>query len=168
LLAPTVCAHAQSSLAARTANPESRAVVDSVEARFAFLLPHQTVWSWALTGTPVNVAEYDWTVQLQNEGQDFTFGFLYFKAPNADPGRGSFNDLLEAGQASVARISSSNASVIDSAIVEVAARQDTLWIRVRQPQTLTLLFSGRPQTALLTAIRPGQRPDTVRVPVVYR
>ena len=59
-------------------------------------------------------------------------------------------------------------SVIDSAVVEVAARQDTLWIRVRQPQTLTLLFSGRPSTALLTAIQPGQTMDTVRVPIMYR
>jgi len=114
------------------------------------------------------VAEYDWTVQVRNEGRDFTFGFLYFKPPAAVPGRGSFDDLLFVGQASVALISSNNASLIDSAIVEAAARQDTLWIRVRQPQTLTLLFSGRPPTALLTAIQPGQKPDTIRVPVVYR
>ena len=126
------------------------------------------MWSWALPTTPVNVAEYDWTVQLRNEGRDFTFGFLYFKPPKADPGRGSFNDLLEVGQASVASISSNNAAVIDSAIVEIAARHDTLWIRVRQPQTLSLLFSGRPSTALLTAIQPGQTMDTLRVPIMYR
>ncbi len=114
------------------------------------------------------MAEYDWTVQLQNEGHDLTFGFLYFKPPNADPGRGAVDDLLAAGQASVARISSNNASVIDSAIVEVAARQDTLWVRVRQPRTLALLFSGRPPTALLTAIQPGHTIDTLRVPIVYR
>ena len=95
-------------------------------------------------------------------------GFLYFKSANATPGRGSFDDLLQAGQASVALITSGNASVIDSAVVEAAARQDTLWIRVRQQETLTLLFSGRPPTALLTAIQPGQRPDTVRVPIAYR
>lgn len=148
--------------------PEPRAVVDAAGARFAFLLPHQTVWSWALPTTPANVAEYDWTVQLQNERQDLTFGFLYFKAPNADHERGSLDDLLKAGQASVARISSNNASAIDSAIVEVAARQDTLWVRVRQPRTLVLLFSGRPTTALLTSIQPGQTIDTLRVPIMYR
>jgi len=167
-LAPTACAYAQSSLATANPSPQPYAVVDSAGARFAFPLPHRAVWSWALPTTPANVAEYVWTVHVRNEGRDYTFGFLYFKPPGADPGRGSFEDLLEVGQASVALISRNNASLIDSAMVEAAARQDTLWIRVRQPQTLTLLFSGRPQTALLTAIRPGQRPDTVRVPIVYR
>jgi hypothetical protein len=114
------------------------------------------------------VAEYDWTVQVRNEGQDFTFGFLYFKPPGAVPGRGSFDDLLFVGQASAARISSNNASLIDSAIVEAVHGQDTLWIRIRQPRTLTLLFSGRPPTALLTTLQPGQKPDTIRVPIVYR
>jgi hypothetical protein len=165
-MAPTACACAQSIPA--TAGGRSSAVVDSAGARFAFPLPHQAVWSWALPTTPANAAEYDWTVQARNEGRDYTFGFLYFKQPSAEPGRGSFQDLLDVGQVSVALLSANNASIIDSAIVEAAAQQDTLWILVRQPQTLTLLFSGRPQTVLLTAIRPGQRPDTVRVPVVYR
>jgi hypothetical protein len=167
-LAPTACARRQSSMAAAPASRQERAVVDSAGARFAFPLLHQSIWSWALPKTPVNVAEYDWTVQVRNEGRDFTFGFLYFKSPGAVPGRGSFDDLLFIGQTSVALISSNHASLIDSALVEAAPRQDTLWIRVRQPMTLTLLFSGRPQTALLTAIQPGQRPDTIRVPIVYR
>jgi len=165
-LAPTACACAQSIVA--TASGQPSAVVDSAGARFAFPLPHQAVWSWALPTTPANLAEYDWTVQVRNQGRDYTFGFLYFKPPGADPGRGSFQDLLDAGQASVAVISANNASVVDSAIIEAAAQQDTLWIRVRQRQTLTLLFSDHPSTVLLTVIRPGQRPDTVRVPVVYR
>ena len=143
-------------------------MVDSAGAHFAFPLAHKAVWSWALPTTAANVAEYDWTVEVRNAGRDFAFGFLYFKLPAAVPGRGSFDDLLFVGQTTVALVSSGNASVIDSAIVEAAARQDTLWIRVRQPQTLTLLFSGRPPTALLTAIQPGQKPDTIRVPIVYR
>jgi hypothetical protein len=116
----------------------------------------------------VNHAEYDWTVQVHNGGRDFKFGFLYFKAAGATPGQGSLENLLLAGQQSVALIASGHASVLDSAVVDAVAERDTLWIRVRQPQTLTLLFSDRPRTAVLTSILPGQRPDSVRVPVAYR
>jgi hypothetical protein len=115
------------------------------------------MWPWALPTTPVNVAEYDWTVQLRNEDRDFTFGFLYFKPPGANPGRGSFQDLLGVGQASVALISSNNASVIDSAIVEAAAQRDTLWIRVRQRQTLTGSISIGVETTWGEASGPQTR-----------
>lgn len=145
-----------------------RAVVDSTGARFAFPIPHRPVWSWARPETPVDQAEYDWTVQVRNGGRDFTFGFLYFKASGAAPSRGSLADLLFAGQESVALISSGHASLLDSAVVDAVAGHDTLWIRVRQQQTLTLLFSDRPRTATLTTILPGEKPDSVTVPVVYR
>ena len=157
--------HAQS---ARAQPPHPRAVIDSAGARFAFPLPKRSVWAWAEPATPVDQAEYDWTVQVRDGGRDFTFGFLYFKAAGAAPSRGSLEDLLQAGQASVALISSGHASVLDSAVVDAIAQRDTLWIRVRQPQTLTLLFSDRPRTAVLTTILPGQKPDSVTVPVAYR
>ena len=121
-----------------------------------------------MSATPVDQAEYDWTVRVHNGGRDFTFGFLYFKAAGATPSRGSFEDLLRAGQESVALISSGRASLLDSAVVDAVAQHDTLWIRVRQRQTLTLLFSDRPRTAVLTTILPGQKPDSVTVPVVYQ
>jgi hypothetical protein len=151
---------------ARDGNP--RAVIDSAGARFTFPIPNRPVWAWAQSATPVDQAEYDWTVQVHNGGRDFTFGFLYFKAPGATPGQGSFEDLLRAGQESVALISSGHASLLDSAVVDAVARHDTLWIRVRHQPTLTLLFSDRPRTAVLTTILPGQTPDSVTVPVVYR
>jgi hypothetical protein len=123
---------------------QPRAVIDSAGARFAFPIPHRSVWAWALPATPVDQAEYDWTVQVHNGGRDFTFGFLYFKAAGATSDRGSLEDLLRAGQESVALISSGHASLLDSAVVDAVARHDTLWIRVRQQQTLTLLFPTDP------------------------
>jgi hypothetical protein len=152
--------------AAIDGNP--RAVIDSAGARFAFPIPNRSVWAWAQPATPVDQAEYDWTVQVHNGGRDFTFGFLYFKAAGATPSQGSLQDLLLAGQESVALISSGHASLLDSAVVDAVAQHDTLWIRVRQQQTLTLLFSDRPRTAVLTTILPGQKPDSITVPVVYR
>ena len=154
--------------AAAPRDPNPRAIIDSAGARFAFPIPNRSVWTWAQPATPVDQAEYDWTVQVHNGGRDFTFGFLYFKAAGAAPSRGSFEDLLRAGQESVALISSGRASLLDSAVVDAVAEHDTLWIRVRQRQTLTLLFSDRPRTAVLTTILPGQKPDSVTVPVVYR
>ena len=154
--------------AAAARDPNPGAVIDSAGARFAFPIPNRSVWTWALSATPVDQAEYDWTVRVHNGGRDFTFGFLYFKAPGATPSRGSFEDLLRAGQESVALISSGHASLLDSAVVDAVAEHDTLWIRVRQRQTLTLLFSDRPRTAVLTTILPGQKPDSVTVPVVYQ
>jgi hypothetical protein len=155
---------------APAASPDEspRAVVDSAGARFAFPIPRRSVWTWAQPATPVDQAEYDWTVQVHNGGRDLTFGFLYFKAPGAAPRQGSLDDLLQAGQKSVALVSSGHASLLGDAVVEAVARHDTLWIRVRHPWTLRLLFSDRPRTAVLTTIRPGQRPDSVTVPVVYR
>jgi hypothetical protein len=152
--------------AARDDNP--RAIIDSAGARFAFPIPNRSVWAWAQSTMPVDQAEYDWTVQVHNGGRDFTFGFLYFKAAGATPSQGSIEDLLRAGQESVALISAGQASLLDSAVVDAVARHDTLWIRVRQQSTLTLLFSDRPRTAVLTTILPGQTPDSVTVPVVYR
>lgn len=149
-------------------DPRFSAVVSESEAQFTLPLPDRAVWEWNRGGVPDDALEYHWVVRVANAGKEYDFGFLHFKVPGKPRGSGSLQDLLAAGQASVAVASGAQRALIEDARIEVTPKGDHLLIRVSDPRTLTLLFSQRPRHAVFDLRTPYHTPTQRSISIVYR
>jgi hypothetical protein len=146
------------------------AVVKKDEARFTLPAPQRPEWKWRRPETRENAQEYRMDVTVRNEGTEYTFGFYVWKRAGARPGKGSFSDLLAAGQKSVFGRDASGRgfSLIRDAGVKVGERGDTLLITVSGRENVARLFSGKPAEVTFKIVVPEADPVWKTVPVTYQ
>src|SRR3954469_21602439 len=74
------------------------ATVGKDEARFTMPVPARDKWKWHMRETKESAREYMMSVKVQNEGQEYSFGFFLWKFARSSEGSGKFSSLLNAGQ----------------------------------------------------------------------
>ena len=134
---------------------------------FVFPLEARSEWRWYLPTTAVNQLEYTWHVTVRNNEQTYGFGFWLFKFAGSSPRSGSIGALLAAGQRSVFEFSDATFTIVGAARVEVTVNDHGLTVTVRDPATLTLLFSGRPNIATFNVEIPGEASESRTLSIVY-
>jgi hypothetical protein len=122
-------------------------------------------WQWYLPKTAGNALEYAWLVALENESQVYRLGFSLFKPPGASPRKGSLADLLRAGQVDIWKTRDQKLELVDGARAEVSLSADRLPLIVRDEKTLQLLFSEKPERAVLHVLRAGE-PEVATATVI--
>lgn len=167
-----------------SADPLGEAVVllEHREARFHFAEEPDRTWDWATERDAMNGSRtHAWQVEVESGGERFTAGYSFWYFDSRQPGRGSLAALIEAGQASVwermnARLIEGvppgilpdipGAEVSRDLRVDVFARNDTVHVVIRDPDTFTRLFSTRPTTVTMVRSVAGEDRET-RVPLSY-
>lgn len=137
-------------------------------ARFSFPLAEHDEWFWYRSTTGSGRGEYSWTVEIENAGQRYSFGFLLFKSPNARPARGKLTSLLRAGQQSVSIGSGTQFRLSHELNVKVTAQGNRLHVDITDLKTLQALFSGRPEFGVFTVVLPGENTRKREVAIRYQ
>ena len=132
-------------------------------------VPARDNWKWHMRETRENAREYMMGVKVQNDGQEYTFGFFLWKSPRSSEGSGKFSSLLDAGQKSLFARNAAGHNLIIIRDAGVKARQDgeRLVIIVSGRKNVARLFSGRPAEVTFQTQMPGEAPTSQTVPVVY-
>jgi hypothetical protein len=142
-------------------------IVTPSEARFAFPLGGRREWQWHLRSTPDNGREYQWSIEIENHGRRYQFGFFLFKPLGVLPADGGLRSLIEAGQGNVAIASASGWVIVPAAAVHIASQNDQLFVVVNDSTTLDLLFSDHPQAAVVRIQVPGEATVTRTIKIAY-
>jgi hypothetical protein len=165
------CGRAAQPSAAPTIPPADSTFTADVSprlARFSFPLAEHDEWFWHRSTTRSGMGEYSWTVNVENAGQRYSFGFLLFKPTNARPARGKLTSLLRAGQQSVGIGSGTQFELSDELKVKVTAQGNRLHVDISDPKTLQALFSGRPERSVFTVVLPGESARKREVAIRYQ
>ncbi|MCH7476264.1 MAG: hypothetical protein IIA27_16560, partial [Gemmatimonadetes bacterium] len=109
----------------------------------------------------------DRRVMCKGGRMTYGFGFWLFKFAGSSPRSGSIGALLAAGQRSVFEFSDATFTIVGAARVEVTVNDHGLTVTVRDPATLTLLFSGRPNIATFNVEIPGEASESRTLSIVY-
>ena len=140
------------------------------EAAVVIRLAHTDVWRWYAPDTRDNAREYAWGVLVPASAGAFEFGFSLYKYPGRAEKSGILDALLDAGQATVWRVSpDGRADVVPWGQVSVAADSggSRLVISVRDSTTLSRVFAARPARAVLLVKTPGAKEQRTSLPIVY-
>jgi hypothetical protein len=152
------------------AQGEYSAQVSLTQASISFPILNDTSqfsWSWNLSTTPTNRLEYQWSALVKNDTAQYRFGFFLFKRPNSKMSSGDIGTLLQAGQLSVFRVSDLGFSMIRGAKFTTTIEEDRLTISIEDSETISTLFSSRPQNIQFEVRAPHLRPMTEIVNVKY-
>lgn len=149
--------------------PSSSATVGGTRARFVFPVPAVPQWTWYRPTSRPNAVEYRWTAEVSSGGDSYEFGFFLYKlrAPSV-PSKGKLSKLLGVGQMSVFHDSGGETrAVLPDVKVRVRQKSGSIIVEIRDPATLRLLFSQRPEEAVLRSQTPDAGLVTSRVRIEY-
>jgi phosphate/phosphite/phosphonate ABC transporter binding protein len=145
------------------------ATVTLSEAKFTLPAPTRKVFAWHLETTRPNEQEYRMHVVVENEGQQYTFGFYVWKSRVSQPGSGDLSDLLKAGQKTVfVRTQSSMHMVARVPVITVRQKDRSVVITIRGKEEIARLFSGRPNEVVFEIKLPGDSLISKTVTVTYK
>jgi hypothetical protein len=118
----------------------------------------RATWEWDQALASDGDLEYKWTGTLTNAGEQYEVGFFKWKSPGSSPQSGTFEQLLQAGQASIFRLDPNGgpSTLVQSGQVAALRDADSVVIRVNDPASLALLTSGRPSEVTLTRRERGE------------
>lgn len=150
--------------------PSLSANVGGKRARIVFAVPAVPQWTWYRPTSRFNAVEYRWTAEVSSGGDRYEFGFFLYnwRPPNGVPSKGKLSELLGVGQMSVFHDSGgATRAVLPDAKVRVSHKSGTIIVEIRDPATLRLLFSNRPEEAVLRSQTPDTGLVTSRVRIEY-
>jgi hypothetical protein len=151
------------------AEAQPTVVVTPLLAELSIPVAHGGPWRWARADPSDNALEFEWELSVTSGGQEYQFGFSFFKFPGSKERTGSLDDLLKAGQASLWKIGSDGAgSLIQDAAVSATAGNGRVVIRLSTPAYVRLLFGARPPTAKVLTRTPDGSRESLEVSVEYR
>jgi hypothetical protein len=145
------------------------AVVSPREATFTIPVKQRVRWAWHRPETKDNQQEYRMDVTVENEGNEYTFGFYLWKYHGAASGSGELSDLISVGQKSLfERAPSRLMTRVKDAQVKVALKGDAVVISLRDKDYIKRLFSSKPADVLFKVKIPGDPDISETVPVTYK
>jgi hypothetical protein len=145
------------------------ATVTPSEAKFTLPAPTRKVFEWHLETTRPKEQECRMHVVVENEGQQYTFGFYLWKSRVSQPGSGGLSDLLKAGQKSVfVRTPTSMHMIARVPVITVTQKDGSIVITIRGREEVARLFSGRPKEVVFEIKLPGDTPISKTVAVIYK
>jgi hypothetical protein len=145
------------------------AVVTTKEATFTIPVRQRDRWTWRRPDTRDNQQEYQLTVMVKNEGNEYTFGFYLWKFHGAASGSGNLSDLISAGQKSLfERAPSRLMTIVKDAPVKVSLKGDVVVISLRDNDYLKRLFSSKPADVLVKVKIPDDPDISQTVTVTYK
>ncbi|HEY6247134.1 MAG TPA: hypothetical protein VIX17_24505 [Pyrinomonadaceae bacterium] len=145
------------------------AVVTTKEATFTIPVRQRDRWTWRRPDTRDNQQEYQLTVMVKNEGNEYTFGFYLWKFHGAASGSGNLSDLISAGQKSLfERAPSRLMTIVKDAPVKVSLKGDVVVISLRDKDYLKRLFSSKPADVLVKVKIPDDPDISQTVTVTYK
>jgi hypothetical protein len=148
--------------------PVFQATVSPAKAQFTLPIPHRDTWEWRRSDTPDNRQEYAMDVTVNNNKQDYKFGFYLFKKPGSSPMRGDLAALLKAGQQSLFLSQPDGRySLVKDAKITVRAEKDSVVISIEGKENIERLFSSRPEKVRFTLEIPEERKVSSSAPVAY-
>jgi hypothetical protein len=178
-LTPVLCLIASTTLKGSRHAPEAEiqpettftATVSAIDARFLFPLEKQREWIWYQSTTPDNMKEYEWSVEVENGGTRYQFGFFLFKLPGSSPVRGDLGALIHAGQVSIASavgpLTQTRMTVLPDRQIHIAYGQGVLVVSFTDLETLRMLFSERPPLVIFKVRVPGASEVSQSVEIAY-
>jgi phosphate/phosphite/phosphonate ABC transporter binding protein len=145
------------------------AIVTPGEAKFTLPAPARKIFEWHLDTARPNEQEYRMHVVVENQGQQYTFGFYVWKSRVSEPGSGELSDLLKAGQKSIfMRTTSSMHMIARTPVITVTQKDRSVVITIRGKNEVARLFSGRPTEVVFEIKLPGDSLISKAVAVTYK
>jgi phosphate/phosphite/phosphonate ABC transporter binding protein len=145
------------------------ATVTLSEAKFILPAPTRKRFEWHQETTKPNEQEYRMHVVVENEGQQYAFGFYVWKSRVSEPGSGDLSDLLKAGQKTIfVRTPSSMHMIARTPVIAVTQKDKSIVITIRGREEVARLFSGRPNEVVFEIALPGESPISKTVSVTYK
>jgi len=145
------------------------ATVTPGEAKFILPAPTRKRFEWHLETTRPNEQEYRMHVMVENEGQQYTFGFYVWKNSRSEPGSGDLSDLLKAGQKSIfVRTPSSMHMIARTPVITVTQKDESIVVTIRRKEEIARLFSGHPTEVVFEIKLPGDPLISKTVAVTYK
>ena len=144
------------------------AVVTRSEARFVFPVPERDTWPIDLPETPNNAQEYAWEIEVQNEGQEYRFGYSRYKHPSSAQREVGSSELLGTqGQVNVWKIDTIASTMPAAGVYLESIAADRIAIWITDAETVNELFSGRPDSVTFHWHTPLDTAGSRRVAVSY-
>ncbi len=143
-----------------------RVSVSEQSARLVFPVNDQE-WEWNKPETQLNYAEYTWAINIDNADKTIEAGFFLFRHPDAHPGHGSLNDLLDEGQMSVWICIDEICRVDDEFNIEFSIEKGTVVGVVEDSSTMNLMFSEKPSNATCLVRLPNAEEVKSETAVIY-
>ena len=113
--------------------------------------------------------EYEWQLDVKSKGEEYQFGFSFYKFPGSKERTGSLAELLKAGQASLWKMSPEGAgSAVEGARVSATAGDRRIVIKLSDPAYVRILFGDRPPIAKFVTRTPDGSRDVHEVSIEYR
>jgi hypothetical protein len=142
-------------------------VVGNQEARFSFPLRDRSRWHEALT--PAGAADFEWSVDVENDGHRYTFGLFFSSIPKNQL---TYNatvlpDISSGLRVYVWRGTPLTRMIVPNARVGSYEKEEKLDILVADPETLRLLFSEQPSHAAFAEKYPGEPRTTHEGKITY-
>lgn len=150
--------------------PSLSATVGGKHARFVFPVPAVPQWTWHRPTSRPNAVEYRWTAEVNSGSDSYEFGFFLYKwrAPIGVPSKGKLSKLLGVGQMSVFHDTGGETrAVLPDVKVRVSHKSGNIIVEIGDPAALRLLFSKRPEEAVLRSQTPDTGLVTSRVRIEY-
>lgn len=150
------------------------AVVSDYSARFVFAIPPRDHWTYG-GPAPAQEIEYEWSVEVDNEGRRYRFGVFIEKGPNRVARTSDRPAPLVEGQLRLAEITATGEEIaitrrggIDFERSTARTANDTkLVIHIYGDALLQRFFYARPAVAQFTERLPGAPPVIRSIPITY-
>ena len=124
-------------------------------------------WTWGIG--PDNYREYEWTVELPCLLANYEVGYSKWKWAEETQKIGTFNQLLDAGQVDVWKVSDDGASVLPEGAIRAYRKDQGLMIELTDPTTLAELRTASPYSLKMKMVNSVAGEDiSTTVPVEYQ
>lgn len=150
-------------------------------ALFIFKIDQKKSWSWHQKNIRIGQGEYGWWVDFTLDGKQYSCGYNLFKFSNAKPSKGSFEQLIKAGQTDLSirkrlgKTNNNNGSYkitvlsqrVNDARVESIVQSDKLIILLEEQKIIDRFRKLRPDSVLYHRNTGRNKFERHKVAVTY-